>query len=341
MRSNHRLMAVLALSALSASGLLAACGASTSPSIDTGGGSPAPSGQPYTKGAPVTPNAGKQVTIGVAFPELDPYLKTVVAGIEARAKESGVNVRVVSVADNKTYLQFKQVQDLIAAKVDAMIVNPIDTNNAGPVTKIVRNAKVPLVYVNRMPAGLPDGVPYVGSESLVSGTLQMEELAKQAGGKGNVVVLEGDPKNEAAVLRTVGCKNVVAKHPGMKITQTQDANWERAQARSIVASWLAAGEQIDVVCANNDEMAIGAIEALKAANKLSGVIVGGVDGTAEGLAAMKAGDLKVSVFQDGKSQGAGAVDAAIRLVNGEQVPAFVNIPYRLITPSNLAQFAAK
>jgi inositol transport system substrate-binding protein len=214
----------------------------------------------------------------------------------------------------------------------------VDTDAAGPMTEKATGAKIPLVYVNRRPADLPEGVPYVGSDSLVSGTLEMTELAKLAGGKGNVVILQGDPANEAAVLRTKGCKDVVAQNPGMKVTKEQAGNWQRDKGQSIMETWLQSGDQIDVVCANNDEMALGAINALKAAGKLDSVLVGGVDATGDALAAMDAKELAVTVFQDAGGQGAGGVDAIVKIYNGETLPGYVDVPYQLVTPDNIADF---
>jgi inositol transport system substrate-binding protein len=103
-------------------------------------------------------------------------------------------------------------------------------------------------------------------------------------------------------------------------------------------NWIQTGEQIDVVCANNDEMALGAIQALKNANLLDAVVIGGVDATADALAAMQAGDLEVTVFQDAAGQGGGGIDAAVKLANGETVADLVDIPYQLVTPDNIADF---
>ena len=288
----------------------------------------------------VKPKDGKVLKIGVSFPILDQFLQKVADGMTARAKEDGVELNIVA-AQEKTDVQLGQVENFIADKVDGIIVVPVDTDAAGPLTEAASAAKIPLAYVNRRPSDLPSNVPYVGSDSLVSGNLEMEALAKLANGKGNVAILQGDPANEAAVQRTKGCNDVVAKNPGMKVVKTQAGNWQRDKGLSIMENWLQSGEQIDVVCANNDEMALGAIEALKAANKLDKTIVGGVDATGDALAAMKAGDLKVTVFQDAKGQGAGGVDAAVKLHNGETVPGYVDVPYQLVTPDNLADFEGK
>jgi inositol transport system substrate-binding protein len=179
-----------------------------------------------------------------------------------------------------------------------------------------------------------------------SGTLEMTELARLAGGKGNVAILQGDPAQEAARLRTEACKEVVAANPEMKVVKEQAGNWYREKGLSITENWLQSGEQIDIICANNDEMALGAIQALKAANKLESTLVGGIDATKDGLTAMESGELSVTVFQNGKGQGEGGVQAVVSLIKGEAVQGadatgYVEIPYELVSKENFAEMKAK
>jgi inositol transport system substrate-binding protein len=318
--------------------ILGACtsGATTAPSAASAAATAAATAA-ASSGAPASQAAGK-LKIGVTFPILDQFLQTVADGMNAKAKELGnVELNIVA-AQEKTDVQLGQVENFISQKVDAIIVIPVDTDAAGPMTAKAQAAKIPLVYVNRRPSDLPKGVPYVGSDSLYAGTVEMEQLAKLANGKGNVVILIGDPANEAAVFRTKGCKDVVAKNPGMKVTKEQSGNWQRDKGLAIMENWIQSGETIDVVCANNDEMALGAIQALKNANLLDKVLVGGVDATKDALAAMKAKELEVTVFQDAKGQGGGGVDAAVKLAGGGTVPDLVDIPYQLVTPENMSQF---
>ena len=317
----------LAAVALAASSLFAACSSAAAPSASTSGSASAP--------------AATAKKIGVTFPILDQFLQKVADGITAEAKAKGAEVTIVA-ADEQTDKQLGQVENFISQKVDAIIVIAVDTDAAGPMTEKAQAANIPLVYVNRRPADLPETVPYVGSDSLVSGTLEMTELAKLAGGKGNVVILQGDPANEAAVLRTKGCEDVVAKNPDMKVIKKATGMWARDKGQTVMENWLQAGDEINVVCANNDEMALGAINAIKAANKklgAGGILVGGVDATADALAALKAGDLATTVFQDAAGQGGGGVDAALKLVAGETVPGYVDIPYVLVTTDNMAEFS--
>ncbi|MEY4312835.1 MAG: hypothetical protein RLZZ319_344 [Actinomycetota bacterium] len=283
------------------------------------------------------------VKIGATFPVLDAFLQKVADGMTAEADAQGASIDIVA-ADNKVDTQLSQVENFIAQGVDAILVVAVDTSAAGPMTAAAQEAGIPLIYVNRKPADLPAGVPYVGSQSLVSGTLEMEQLATLAGQTGNVVIMQGELTNEAALDRTKGCEDVVAKYPDMKVVETDTANWDRAQGQALMENWLQAGVDFNIVCANNDEMALGAILALKAAGKTlgaDGVLVGGVDATADALAALEAGDLATTVFQDAGGQGGGGVDAAIKLINGETVEDYVDVPYQLVTLDNMADFQGK
>jgi len=286
--------------------------------------------------APASQGGGEELTIGVTFPILDQFLQTVADGMEEKAAELGVSLNIVA-AEEQTDTQLGQVENFISQGVDAIIVIPVDTDATGPMTAAAQEAGIPLVYVNRRPSDLPSGIPYVGSDSLYAGTVEMQALADLAGNKGNVVILIGDPANEAAVLRTKGCKDVAAER-GMPVIKEQAGNWYREEGLAIMENWIQSGDQIDVVCANNDEMALGAIQALKNADLLDKVLVGGVDATADALAAMQAGELEVTVFQDAQGQGGGGVEAAVKLARGESVPDLIDIPYQLVTPENIADF---
>ncbi len=344
MTRNLRITSVIALAG--AAVVLSACSSGESPS-DSSAAAEAPAATSAAAEAPAAtsaaaeaPAAAGDISICATFPILDQFLQKVADGMTAEAEAQGATINILA-AEEKTDVQVGQVENCIAQGASAILVVPVDTDATQPMTDAAVAAGIPLVYVNRRPADLPEGVPYVGSDSLVSGVLEMTELAKLAGGKGNVVILQGDPANEAAVLRTQGCKDIVAQNPDMKVTKEAAGNWQRDKGQAIMEDWLQTGEQIDVVCANNDEMALGAINALKAANKLDAVLVGGVDATGDALKAMEAGELEVTVFQDASGQGGGGVASAIKLINGETVESYVDVPYQLVTPANIADFQGK
>lgn len=294
------------------------------------------SGSTTESEAPADGGSGGAITIGAAFPNSDTFLSRVQDGMKAKAEELGVEL-VITDAKDDVATQLSQVENFISQKVSAIVVVPVDTSAAGPMTDAAKAAGIPLVYVNRNPS--QPGVPYVGSDSLFAGTVEMEELAKLAGNKGDIFILQGQVSNEAAVLRTQGCNDVAAK-VGMTVVATQAGDWDRAKGQSITENWIQSGslKAGDVICANNDEMALGAINALKAAGLIDSVFVGGVDATSEALAAMQAGELEVTVFQDASGQGGGGVQAAVDLINGKTVPDYVDIPYVLVTPANIADY---
>lgn len=333
-----------------ASSLLAGCGSTGSPAAtSTGGGTGSGSGAAggvsagktvdYAAGPAVKPKDGKKLKIGVAFPELDQFLQKVADGIKKRGEEAGVEVNIVS-AEKKVEVQLGQIENFISQKVDGIIVLPENTDATDQITSKVKAAGINTVFVNRRPAKLDPATPYVGSDSIVAGQLQGQQLAKLLGNKGNVAILNGDLAQEAAQLRTKGCKEALEK-AGLKVTLEQEGKWYRDKGLAITENWLQSGKEINAICSNNDEMALGAIQALKNAGKLSSVKVAGVDATADALASMKAGELAVTVFQDAKGQGAGGVDTLVQMYNKETVPSVVNVPYRLVTPENMADFQGK
>jgi len=293
-------------------------------------------------------NAAFAAKIGVSMDKFDDNFLTVLRnGMSDYAKtQPGLTLQIED-AKNDVSKQISQVQNFIANGVTAIIVNPVDTSATTAITRAAADAGVPLVYVNRLPADVEKLGPkaaFVGSDEKESGTLEAKEICKLLGGKGSILVMQGELSNQAAVQRTLDVHDVL-KTPdcsGIKIIAEQTANWDRTQAQNLMTNWLSKGLQYDAVVANNDEMAIGALQAMKAAGvDTKKAIVGGVDATQDALASLKSGDLKVSVFQDAAGQGKGAVDAALALAAGKKVDRIVNVPFQLVTPANLNQFAAK
>lgn len=287
-------------------------------------------------------------TIGVSMALFDDNFLTVLRnGMQDYAKTLKDVKLQVEDAQNDVSKQQSQIQNFIAAGVDAIIVNPVDTDATTAMSKLAADAKIPLVYVNREPVNvdsLPDKQAFVASEEIVAGTLETKEVCRLLGGKGKVVVMMGELSNQGARMRTKAVHDVVATPDckGMEIVQEQTANWQRTQGSDLVTNWLSSGLEFNAVIANNDEMAIGAVQALKAAGKnMKDYVVAGVDATQDALAAMAAGDLDVTVFQNAAGQGKGAVDAALKIVRGEKVEKKVYIPFELVTPANLKNYQAK
>ncbi|PWJ93759.1 MULTISPECIES: sugar ABC transporter substrate-binding protein [Mesorhizobium] len=290
--------------------------------------------------------------IGVSMAQFDDNFLTVLRNgmIDYAKTLNGVTLQVED-AQNDVAKQQSQIQNFIASGVSAIIVNPVDTDATTAMSKIAADAGIPLVYVNRQPVNvdkLPEKQAFVASNEVESGTLETKEicrLLKEAGKtEAKIVVMMGELSNQAARQRTQDVHDVIATPDCsfMKIVEEQTANWSRTQGTDLVSNWLSAGIQFDAVVANNDEMAIGAIQAMKAAGiDMKSMLVGGVDATGDALAAMAAGDLDVTVFQNASGQGVGSVDAALKLAKGEKVDQKVFVPFELVTPANLATYQSK
>jgi len=288
--------------------------------------------------------AAEKVKIGVAMALFDDVWLTLVRDAMTKWAKSHPDVELTIVdAANDTAKQTGQVENFLAQGMNAVVILPVDTAATKPMTKSVVKAGKPLVYVNRKPSNLPKDVVYCGSNSIEAGIMNMEELGKAMGGKGNVAILMGELSNEAAIGRTDGIKKVVKeKFPDIKVVREQTGNWKRDQGKTIMENWLASGQEINGVASNNDEMALGALQAIKAAGKLGKIPVGGTDGSHDALESMEKGELNNTVFQDPVGQGEEAVNAAYLLVKKESNPKVVDgniwIPYQKVTKENYKSF---
>jgi inositol transport system substrate-binding protein len=291
--------------------------------------------------------------IGVSMALFDDNFLTVLRNgmIEMADGMEGVDLQVED-AQNDVAKQLDQVNNFIASGVDAIIVNPVDTSATQALTDAAASAGVPLVFVNRQPINvdtLPDNQAFVASNEVDSGTLEPIEVCRlfaEAGKtEASVYVMMGELSNQAAVQRTADIHDVIAAGKcavTLNILDEQTANWSRDQAQTLMTNWLSTGAEFDGVIANNDEMAIGAIQALKAAGvSMDDVVVAGIDATQDALLAMAAGDLDATVFQDAAGQGAGSLDAALKLARGESVDQKVYIPFQLVTPANIGDYTSK
>jgi inositol transport system substrate-binding protein len=288
--------------------------------------------------------AAEKVKIGVAMALFDDVWLTLVRDAMTKWAKAHPDVELTIVdGSNDSAKQTGQVENFLAQGMNAVVILPVDTAATGPMTKSVVKAGKPLVYVNRKPSNLPKGVVYCGSNSIEAGIMNMEELGKAMGGKGNLAILMGELSNEAAIGRTDGIKKTAKeKFPDIKVVREQTGNWKRELGKTLMENWLASGQEINGVASNNDEMALGALQAIKAAGKLGKIPVGGTDGSHDALESMGKGELNNTVFQDPVGQGEEAVNAAYLLVKKEQNPKVVDgniwIPYQKVTKENYKSF---
>ena len=290
-------------------------------------------------------------SLGASIAKFDDNFLTVMRNgmVDHAAALDGVELQVED-ANDDIGKQIDQVKNFAASGVDALLVNIVDTSAGAAVSAAAGD--VPLVYVNREPDNvndLPATQAFVASNEIESGTLEAFEICKnlRAAGKAGGAkgyLMNGQLSNQAAVQRSKDVHDIIGIDMCnfMTLIDEQTANWSRDEAQDLMTNWLSSGEEFDFVIANNDEMAIGAIQAMKAAGiDMADVEVGGVDATQDALVAMQAGDLDVTVFQDAFGQGAGSVDTAIALASGEDVDQKVYIPFKLVTPGNVEEYLSK
>ncbi len=311
----------------------------------------------------------KTIKIGLSY--YDQYDTFVSLQIEnfnryLRAKEQaeGVTITVLKEsADGSQVNQNMQVEGFIRNKCDVICINLVDRTEASVVIDKAKAADIPVVFFNRelVEEDLEswDKLYYVGSEALDSGRIQgeiliencKEDMAKvDANGDGilQYVMLEGEAGHQDAVVRTESSIRTVVE-AGYKVERLGDeiANWSKSQGESKMAQWLQEhGENIEVVFANNDDMALGAIEALKKAKVQRWPIVLGVDGTPVGLEAVKNGTMTGTALNDAKLQAYSLLELSYSLVTGKALPEdvpltdnkYARYPYLKITKENLAAY---
>lgn len=286
-----------------------------------------------------------ETRVAVSMTAFDnPFLTIIREAIAAEAKKDGDVELVFEDAQLDVARQLDQVQNFIADGYDAIIVNAVDGASTTAITQAAVAAGVPLVYVNHPPGdvdSLPEDVSFVGSNEIDSGTMQTQQVCAMLGGKGNVLVMMGPLENHSAIVRTKDIHDVIATPDcsGMAVIEEQTANWNRGEAQNLMTNWLTSGVDFDAVIANNDEMAIGAILAMKAAGmSMEDVVVAGIDATPDGLAALASGDLDVTVYQNAVKQGEVALQTAVAMAGGDSADRNIWIPFEPVTRENMAEY---
>ncbi len=284
--------------------------------------------------------------IGVTMTSFDnPFLDILMEGMK-QAEKANPDISIqFEDANLDIGRQLNQVQSFIASGVDGIVVNAVDGDTTATITQMAEEAGIPLVYVNHPPIDinmLPDNASFVGSNELDSGTLQTVEVCRLLESKGKALVMMGPLENHAAHTRTKDIEEVLSRPEcsGISIEEKQVANWSRTQAYDLMTNWITSGIEYDAVISNNDEMALGAIQAIEASGRsMDSVVIAGIDATADGLIAMQTGQLDITVFQNATKQGEVAVQSAYQMSQGESVERNIWIPFELVTPENLDQYA--
>lgn len=274
--------------------------------------------------------AAQDLRIGLAVSTLNnPFFVDLKEGAESMAEEMGVEILVVDAQDDAA-AQLSSVEDLLIKQIDVLIVNPVDGNAVVSAITAANDAGVPVITVDRGAEG-GEVVSHIASDNVAGGEMAGDFIAEQLNEEGKVVELEGIPGTSAARDRGKGFNQAMDKYEGMEVIARQPAGFDRAEGMTVMENILQGNPEIDAVFAHNDNMALGAMEAIAAAGRSDEIMIVGFDAIDDAVAAVNAGDLAATIAQKPALMGEMAVETAVKVANGEEVDEYTPVPLELIT----------
>ncbi|SDM29693.1 D-ribose ABC transporter substrate-binding protein [Halarsenatibacter silvermanii] len=267
--------------------------------------------------------------VGLAISTLEnPFFVDLADGAEETAEELGVNLTVVDAGDDAA-TQMNSVEDLVIQGMDLVAINPVDGDAIVPAIEEADMMNIPVITVDR--GAETDVTAHIASDNVEGGMMAAEYIADQLENEGRLIELEGVPGTSAARERGEGFNEVMDEIEGIEIIDSQPADFSRSEGMSVMEDLLEAHEDIDAVFAHNDEMALGAIEAIDAAGLTDEIMVVGFDAIDDALTAIEDGTLEATIAQQPEEMGRLTVEMAVQLLDGEEVDEFVPVPLELIT----------
>ncbi|WP_199254209.1 sugar ABC transporter xylitol/L-sorbitol-binding protein XypA [Mycolicibacterium mengxianglii] len=255
--------------------------------------------------------------IGVTVYDMSSFITAGKEGMDTYAKANDIEL-VWNSANNDVSTQASQVDSLINQGVDAIIVVPVQADSLAPQVASAKEKGIPLLAVNAA-LETPDLAGNVQPDDVAAGEQEMQMMADKLGGRGNIVILQGPLGGSGEINRGKGIDNVLAKYPDIKVLAKDTANWKRDEAVNKMKNWISSfGPQINGVVAQNDDMGLGALQALKEAGRTEVPIVG-IDGIEDGLNAVKSGEFIGTSLQNGTVELSAGLAVANALVKGEDV----------------------
>ena len=269
------------------------------------------------------------------YDDSDGFCTQIKDAFAAKAKADGIEVEFLD-AKNDGNMQIDQLNEAISRGAGAIILLAADGSSIVKTIEKANDAGIPIITVNRSVAG--GKVLRAYSDDVEAGRMQGEYMASHLPPNAKIVYLQGDETQSSAVGRWEGFKAAcLDKRPDIQLLSLVDAGWSKAEALKTMMLWMNMFPEINGVVAGNDEMALGAVAALKGANRLEGCLVSAVDATPAGLAAVEVGEMAQTVKQDAKAQGEAALTLAEGFLKGNPPSGDLAIPFTSITADNLAQ----
>jgi ribose transport system substrate-binding protein len=273
-----------------------------------------------------------------------PFFVDMRRGAQEAADRLGVRLQVQAAErEIDVEKQMQIVENLIQTGIGVLCITPSGSREIVAALIKARDAKIPIVVVDtRLDAKAAADAAvstetFVGSDNYAGGKLAGEHVVKMTGGKARVAILEGIPGHETGDSRLRGFREAVGSSPGITIVASQPANWERDQGFNVFQNMLQAHREIDTVFAASDLMALGAIEAIAAANRTGSIQVVGFDALDDAKKAIAAGTMAASVAQFPFEMGKAAVESAVKVMNGEKLPADIMVRLEIVTRQTLSK----
>ena len=277
---------------------------------------------------------GEELVIGCTLLNLSEEFMTMLQGAMELQLKNYDNVKlIINDAESQSDKQASQLDSFVAQGVDAVIISPVDADALASAVKTVVAAGIPVITCSAEVTG-DQGQVWVGSSNENGGEIEMKYVAEKLGGKGKIAVLRGPLGAFAEQGRFAGYETVLKDYPDIEIVFDQTGNWQREEAMALIENLLTAGTELDAIVCQNDGMALGALEAVKAAGKKDQITITGIDAIVDALDSIKAGELDATCFQDAIGQGTNALDMAVKAARGETVER-MDIPFELVTKDNV------
>ncbi|RZU62716.1 substrate-binding domain-containing protein [Zhihengliuella halotolerans] len=278
--------------------------------------------------------AGEQVTLAVSTLN-NPFFVDLRDGAEAEAAELGLELSVVD-AQNDSATQANQLATAATDGSAGVVINAVDSAAAGAGLASVTGAEIPVVAVDRAVEGA-EVASLVASDNVAGGEQAAQALAEALGGEGKIIILEGVPGASSTNERGEGFEKGLAEFDGIESVASQTAKYDRATALDVTTNLLQSHPDVTGVLAMNDEMALGAIQAL-GSRAGDDVMVVGFDGTADGFAAVADGTLHATIAQNPTELGRQSIEVMVKVLAGEEVEALQNVAVDTVTADNVADF---
>ncbi len=270
---------------------------------------------------------GKKIALFISHLE-NPFFKSLYQSTQAAADLFGMDL-VVSDAQNGDARQLSAMMNTVQAGVSVLVVNPANSHTIVPGIELANEKKIPVITVDRKCAG-GEIVCHIESDNIKGGKMAGEALVRYLGGQGRIIEIEGIPGTSAAQERGMGFNQVIWEHSQMKVVARETAHFDRKRARETMLRLLQTGVDFDAVFAHNDNMILGALEAMESVRYTLPRILIGFDAIREAVRAVEQGKLTATIAQRPERMGRLAIQSAARILRGEQLPSEIPVELELI-----------